>query len=216
MKTLLACAAAIACAGCTGGGSSAPPTRPSHPPLPPVFSTASWPVLGEPAGDGVGTRLSVRYPPGWHVYPPQGVMPLQFVYPIGSITSAPEHVACHHKTTGDATAYWCDPPRPTLRPGGVLIDWMWMSPMVTSRGEWLAFGGAPLMVDGWHASLKVVAPACDVGATQELDVRVFPTRHSRFWLELHACIRGPDTARADATVRAIVRSLRFASANARA
>lgn len=96
-------------------------------------------------------------------------MPAQFVYPIGSITGAPEHVTCHQTTNGDDTA--C--------PGA-------QSPGVAT------------------------CHAARVGGAQEIDVRAFEHRRPRVWLELRACIRGPDTARADATVRAVVHSLRFA------
>ena len=198
------CAAVVLCTACTGGGSGERVRHPSQP----IVASGSWPVVREPAGDGVGTGLTVRRPPGWHVYRPQGVMPAQFVYPIGSITSAPEHVTCHRTTNGDATAFWCDPPRPKLRPDGVLIDWVWID---LERPECAACGGSPMTIDGWHAAWQVEAPDCGgVGATQTIDVRVFEHRWVRVWLELRACIRGPDTARADATVRAIVRSLRFA------
>lgn len=188
---LVLCAVAIAAlvsvtSACGGGGEAQ--------------AAAKDPPLLKYSGPG----LSFSYPAAWKASKP--VLPAQLLHfqPLAYVSTQPVGAPC--TTHGNETA--CGYPVKRLEPGGVLVMWQYpyALPGFTLRG------GAPLEVDAHPARRTTTKPGfCrKIGADRTIDVMIQLVAHSSY-VELTACLRGPNLAQAEKSVDAMLVSATFPS-----
>jgi hypothetical protein len=152
--------------------------------------------------------LSLRHPAAWSARNYRCVS--SFTTPIVYLSNQRLRRPCTHHQLPHGSVTKGRAPLDRLRPGGVLVRWSFVgSPWVTFKGA----HGRPLKVDGYRAKLLKGEYGCahlgaDVGYILKVDRPDLP--HGLY--ELRACIAGPDSARTEAEVRALISSTKLPSA----
>jgi hypothetical protein len=145
-----------------------------------------------------GQYVSFDYPAAWKALRFQRPLELHS-FPLVYLSTQAIHSPC--STKGNETT--CGWPVKRLRPGGVLAVWQlpYAPPCPGCSGP----TGTPVQVGGRRATRNVTAPgACRaVGADRTVEVTV---KNS---VEFLACLRGPNLARNERRVEALLESTQF-------
>ncbi|HEY1565070.1 MAG TPA: hypothetical protein VGF72_10330 [Gaiellaceae bacterium] len=148
--------------------------------------------------------LSFSYPTAWTAS--KAILPADTLHfqPLAYVSTQPVGPPC--TTHGNETA--CGFPLKRLRPGGVLV--MWQYPYALP-GFTLG-GGARIKVDAHPATRTTTKPGVcrQVGADRTIDVLIQLVPHSSY-VELTACLRGPNLVQAERSVDAMLASATFPS-----
>jgi hypothetical protein len=176
---LAAIAAAVALTSACGGGSNA------------QAATKQSPVTKY-----ADTFISFKHPTAWKTYSFQQPLEMHF-FPFVYLSTQAMHNPC--STQGNETT--CGWPLAHLEPGGVLA--VWQIPYVlpgTSHptGMRISVGGKP----AWRR-VTAGGECRAIGADRTIDVMVGQAR------EFTACLRGPNLARSQRAVNALLASTRF-------
>lgn len=186
-RRLLTCAAALVLlvvltSGCGGGDARA--AAKNDPP--PVKYASSF--------------LSFTHPAAWKAATPHS-HELHF-NPLVYLSTQPVHEPC--TTSGNETT--CGFPVSQLRPGGVLVGWLYGGPPAFGLGP-----GKQIRVGGRPASrVDTAGGMCRrIGADRTIDVTIELKPLPSSLLEFTACLRGPGLAQSEAAVDALLASTRF-------
>jgi hypothetical protein len=149
-----------------------------------------------------GSYVSFDYPAGWKALRFQRPLELHS-FPLVYLSTQAIHSPC--ATQGSQTT--CGWPLKRLQPGGVLAIWQ-LPYAPPCPGCTPAQAGTPVRVGGRSATRQVKAGGVcrTIGADRTIEVMV---KHS---VEFMACLRGPNLARNERRVDALLRSTHFPQA----
>ena len=149
------------------------------------------------------SNLSFSYPAAWTAYSSHKWWTFHFS-PLVYLSTQPVHNPC--STKGNETT--CGFPVQRLRPGGVLAVWQFGQVPITGS---IRLTGKQIRVDGHHAGLEeTTGGECRrIGADRTIEADVELGDDGVIFLT--ACLRGPNLARAEKSVEALLASTRFPS-----
>ncbi len=167
------------------------------------------PAAEEPTAWYEVNGISFRYPTAWR--------PQQFPqWARGGLSTVITYLSTEQLTdpcrTTAPSEITCGPPQMTLPPGGVLITWTRWNTFASHPLSDLP--GSPITVYGHPAGITSTATAercAGFGAAREIHAVIVldPVEPYHQWLDMTACLAGPDTARSEEQVNAMLASLRI-------
>ena len=152
------------------------------------------------------SNLTFRYPGTWRLY--TWGFYSSFTTPLVYLSTGKEHKPCTTHATKRFESTSCGPALEYLEPSGVFVTW---SVVGMPTGSYKSFPGIRLDVGGQPARLEIGAPesACaHIGGSRSVaaDIR---TAAAHSWVEMNACLSGPDIGVGLAQVKAMLASTRW-------
>jgi len=175
---------AVLAGGCGGGAAAQAAARKKDPP----FARYS------------SSLVSFSHPAAWKAYAPRP-SGLHF-NPLVYLSTQPVHDPC--STEGKTTT--CRFPVDRLKPGGVLVSWLYNGPpaLGLGPGKRIQVGGRPARI------VETTGGICRrIGADRTIDVLVAVQPLPSALVEFTACLRGPGLAQDESDVTELLASTTF-------